>query len=56
MPLNGKAGNCNGFAFALVLEHVQNKILKCNNIRKKNVVMGNGLLQEKEIKKFAKNF
>ena len=54
MPVNEKLGKCNGFTFALVLEHVQVEFLKWNNIRKQLLSRKMLLLQEKEIRKICK--
>ena len=39
MPVNEKTGKCKGFAFTLVPEHVQKKILKLNGITLENRII-----------------
>ena len=55
--MNEKTGKFKGFAFALVLEHVQREILKWNNIRKQNYCYGRcDFYKTERYKKFAKIF
>ena len=39
MPVNEKTGKCKGFAFALVMEHVQKEILKLNGMELENRIV-----------------
>ena len=39
MPVNENTGKCKGFAFALVLEHVQKEILKLDGITENRIIV-----------------